>query len=225
MIGEGARRLIQKALEKCRLSLPVEFLVNQYTERYASHLTDCTTLYPDVGETLAGLQDYRMALVSNKTELLSRRILDVFGLSRYFEAVVCADTIPQRKPSPEPLLHVLSALQVPVTHAVMVGDSEIDIVAGKACSMRTIAITHGYGKPGFQAEADFAIYGLLPLAGSSKPSLKYVSFFVSGSPTSLPKLRVRPIPFSCGRYDSLYGARPTPAQRRQESGTLLWVSL
>jgi phosphoglycolate phosphatase-like HAD superfamily hydrolase len=45
----------------------------------------------------------------------------------------------------------------------MVGDSEIDIAAGKACSMRTIAVTHGYGRPGFEKEADFAINGLLPL--------------------------------------------------------------
>ena len=163
MIGEGAQKLVQKVLEKCRLSLPIEPLVKQYTERYASHLTECTTLYSDVAETLAGLADYRMALVSNKTQLLSRRILDVFGLSRHFEAVVCADTIPQRKPSPEPLLYVLSTLRVPVAHAVMVGDSEIDIMAGKACSMRTVAVTHGYGKPGFEEEADFAIDGLPPL--------------------------------------------------------------
>jgi len=168
MIGEGAHRLVEKVLRKYHLSLPVNHLVEQYTERYAEHLMDRTLLYPDVPETLAGLASCRMALVSNKTELLSRRILEAFGLARYFESVVCADTIPHRKPSPEPLLHVLADLGVPVGHAVMVGDSETDIAAGNACSMRTIAVTHGYGKPGFEEKADFVVRNFLQLASLIK---------------------------------------------------------
>ena len=163
MVGEGAHKLVENALQKYGLDVPVAPLVERYTKRYSVHLTDCTTLYPHVPETLAGLSDHRMALVSNKTELLSRRILDAFGLTGYFDMIVCADTIPQRKPLPDPLLHVLSAQGVPVGRAVMVGDSEIDIAAGKACSMRTIAVTHGYGRPGFEKEADFVIDGLPPL--------------------------------------------------------------
>jgi len=164
MIGEGAHRLVEKVLRKHHLSLPVDPLVEEYTERYTEHLMDRTLLYPDVSETLAALASCLMALVSNKTELLSRRILEAFGLGRYFESVVCADTIPYRKPSPEPLLHVLSTLGVPVGHAVMVGDSETDIAAGKACSMRTIAVTHGYGRPGFEEKADFIVQGFRQLA-------------------------------------------------------------
>ena len=164
MIGEGAHRLVERILQKYHLPLPVDPLVKQYTDRYAQHLTDRTTLYPGVSETLQQLASYRMALVSNKTEFLSRRILEAFGLASHFESVVCADTIPHRKPSPEPLLHALSTLRAPVGRAVMVGDSETDIAAAKACFMRAVAVTYGYGRPGFEEGADFSIDGFSRLA-------------------------------------------------------------
>ena len=163
MIGEGAHKLVERVLNKYHLTLPVAPLVAAYTERYASHLTEQTMLYPGAVETLKALARYRIALVSNKTAALSQRILDYFGLGGYFEVMVCADTIPQRKPLPDPLLHVLTAQGVPVAQAVMVGDSEIDIMAGKACSMRTIAVTHGYGRRGFEKEADFVVDSLPPV--------------------------------------------------------------
>ena len=98
---------------------------------------------------LETLKDLKMAIVTNKTEELSRRILKKFGIDTYFDMVVAVDTIAERKPSPVPVMHVLSAFKVAPENAIIVGDSAIDIQTGKASFVRTVAVTHGYGKGRF----------------------------------------------------------------------------
>ena len=164
MIGEGARELVRKICESRNVVFDKALILARYKERYAAHPTDRTVLYPFVIETLEKLTSCRKAIVSNKSEGLSRQILDRFGLLRFFDTIVCADTIPERKPSPAPVYYVLSALHAGPHEAVIVGDSEIDVMTGKASSIRSIAVTYGYGSPGFQKDADFVIDSFAPLA-------------------------------------------------------------
>jgi phosphoglycolate phosphatase len=161
MVGEGPLKLIQDVLTKRHLVADKEMLVTRFLDYYASHPTDKTVLYPGTREMLEALKDLKMAIVTNKTEELSHEILKKFGLDKYFDMVVAVDTIAERKPSPGPVIHVLSALNVAPKDAVIVGDSTIDIETGKASLVRTVAVTHGYGGTGFQEEADFVI-GSLP---------------------------------------------------------------
>jgi phosphoglycolate phosphatase-like HAD superfamily hydrolase len=74
--------------------------------------------------------------------------------------VVAVDTIAEHKPSPVPVMHVLSAFNVAPKDTIIVGDSTIDIQTGKASFVRTVAVIHGYGRDGFQKEADFVINNL-----------------------------------------------------------------
>lgn len=163
MIGEGAYELIRRVCQTYDLTLDIDPLVERYTGRYASHPTDCTVLYPDVTRTLSALDGCRKAIISNKSEYLSLKILDRFGLLPYFDMVVCADTLPERKPSPAPVFHVLSALRCLPRTTVIVGDSEVDVMTGRASGVKSVAVTHGYGAPGFEKYADFVIDSLLPL--------------------------------------------------------------
>jgi phosphoglycolate phosphatase len=161
MVGEGPSKLIHDVLTERNLLSDGEALVTRFLDYYASHPTDKTVLYPGVREMLETLKDLKMAIVTNKTEKLSLDILKKFDLDKYFDMVVAVDTIAERKPSPGPVIHVLSALNVAPEDAVIVGDSTIDIETGKASLVRTVAVTHGYGGTGFQEEADFVI-GSLP---------------------------------------------------------------
>jgi phosphoglycolate phosphatase len=168
MIGNGVMKLVRRALQAHSLEVDPVPLTKQLLERYASRLTENTTLYPHAAETLAALADRRMALISNKSESLSRRILEKFGLTGYFSLVIGEETLPERKPSPAPILHALASLGIEPHEAIMVGDSEVDVAAGTAAGVRTVAVIHGYGGPGFQESADFVIPGLLPLAALVK---------------------------------------------------------
>lgn len=161
MVGEGPLKLVKDVLTERNLAADAEALVTRFLDYYESHPADKTMLYPGTREMLETLKDLKMAIVTNKTGELSRRILKKFELDKYFAMIVAVDTIAERKPSPVPVIHVLTAFNVAPEDAIIVGDSAIDIQTGKASFVRTVAITHGYGRKGFQEEADFVI-GSLP---------------------------------------------------------------
>jgi phosphoglycolate phosphatase len=168
MVGEGPLKLIQDVLAERSLLADKELLVKRFLNYYESHPADKTVLYPGRREMLEALKDMRMAIVTNKTEQLSREILKKFRLDKYFDMVVAVDTISDRKPSPAPVVHVLSALNVTPEETIIVGDSAIDIQTGRASFVKTVAVTHGYGRDGFQDKADFVIGSLTELTGIVK---------------------------------------------------------
>ncbi len=157
LIGEGITRLFERIIEKNRLSADKDPLIARFLEHYTVHLADNTSIYPGVRETLDVLGEYRKAVISNKREDLSVKILELLGIEKYFDVVVGSDTTAERKPSPVPLLHVLSRLNVEPAYAVMVGDSNLDIEAGKAAGLSTVAVTYGYRTRDKLSGADYIV--------------------------------------------------------------------
>ncbi len=157
LVGEGITRLMEKIIEKEGLRVDKDSLVKRFLDYYTAHLVDKTTVYPGVRETLEKLGGYKKAVISNKLEVLSLQVLERLGIARYFDLIVGSDTTPERKPSPVPVLHVLSRLDVRTEAAAIVGDSNYDIEAGKAAGIRTIAVTYGYRPVDFLRGADFII--------------------------------------------------------------------
>ncbi|HEX8947937.1 MAG TPA: HAD-IA family hydrolase [Dissulfurispiraceae bacterium] len=157
LVGEGITRLMEKIIEKEGLRVDKDALVKRFLDYYAAHLVDKTTVYPGVRETLEGVDGYKKAVISNKLEALSLQVLERLGIARYFDLIVGSDTTPERKPSPVPVLHVLSRLDVRPEAAAIVGDSNYDVEAGKAAGIRTIAVTYGYRTVDFLRGADFII--------------------------------------------------------------------
>ena len=70
-------------------------------------------------------------------------------------AVLGADSLPQRKPSPEPVLKLLRDFAVEAGESVIVGDSINDITAGKDAGVLTVGCSYGYGDADEIAGADF----------------------------------------------------------------------
>lgn len=157
MVGEGVSRLMERVIAKEGLSADKDFLVDRFVEYYSAHIIDTTTIYPGVKETLEKLNRYKKAVISNKRETLSIRILEKLDLAKFFDVIVGSDSTPERKPSPVPVQYVLSRFGVKPDEAVIVGDSNYDIDAGKAAGIRTIAVTYGYRTLDFLRGADFII--------------------------------------------------------------------
>ncbi len=164
LVGEGSLKLVQKVLERNGLNADKQLVIKRFADYYRSHIVDNTKIYPGVAEMLAELKFCRKAVVSNKFEAFSKETLERLGLSGRFDMILGGDTISERKPSPAPVHHVLSELKVKPEQAVMVGDSEVDINTGRAASVRTVAVTYGYGRTGFEKEADFVIGSMAELA-------------------------------------------------------------
>lgn len=158
MVGQGARNLVERALPDFGAAEQQQGL-EIFLQHNEQHLADMTLPYPGVVETLERLQatGYDMVVVTNKNESLSRSLLDKLGLSGFFIKVYGADSLPARKPSPEPLLHVMALLGFSNDATVMVGDSINDISAGNAAGVNTIGCTWGYGDDSELIGADYRV--------------------------------------------------------------------
>lgn len=156
LVGEGLTRLVEKLLGEDSSEMLPEVL-DRFINYYSEHLTDFTLPYPGVRETLEDLGDYRKVVISNKKELLSRRLLDELKLSGYFDIILGSDSVEEKKPSPKPLYQVMKTLSFLPGETIIIGDSNYDIEAGKAAGVTTIAVSYGFRDVTFLKEADFII--------------------------------------------------------------------
>ena len=142
LIGGGVRALLERVLgEKFR-----EEHVKIFRKHYFEKPVFYTRPYEGVPETLEKLKDLGipMLVVTNKMEDLSREILKILGLDRYFELIVGGDTFGEKKPSPLPIKKALENLGLEPASALMVGDTDSDIIAGRLAGTRTAVALWGY---------------------------------------------------------------------------------
>jgi phosphoglycolate phosphatase len=87
----------------------IEYALDIFLSYNSSHIVDKTRLYPGVMETLKSLRNtgYRLAVISNKNVALCLQVIATLGVAEFFDAVMGADTMPYRKPSPEPIIKLL----------------------------------------------------------------------------------------------------------------------
>jgi phosphoglycolate phosphatase len=167
LVGEGLTALVEKVLG--RENAPImSSVMDRFIRYYSEHLTDFTVPYPGVPETLEKLADYRKAVVSNKREALSKRVLDDLKLSHYFDVILGSDSAVAKKPSPEPVLQILRMVKVDPDQAVIVGDSNYDMEAGRAAGIKTIGVTYGYRGLASLGHADKVIEHFNDLPASLK---------------------------------------------------------
>jgi phosphoglycolate phosphatase len=156
LVGEGITKLIERVLGEEKKEYR-EDVKNKFLGYYNDHLIDYSSVYPSVKEILGQLMNFRKAVISNKREHLSRGILQELHLLHYFDLVVGSDTAFQKKPSAVPVLHVLRKLGISPERAVMVGDSNFDVEAGKNAGVKTVAVTYGYRERHYLLHADYLI--------------------------------------------------------------------
>ncbi|MFL6212696.1 MAG: phosphoglycolate phosphatase [Blastocatellia bacterium] len=121
-----------------------ELAIEAVHRHYATQMLNTTRLFPHVVETLEHFSGKRLGVVTSKEVRFTEFLLDHFGIAKYFKAIVGGDTTAARKPDPQPVLEALRMLDGPATEAVMIGDSEIDVIAGRSAGTQTCAVTFGY---------------------------------------------------------------------------------
>jgi HAD superfamily hydrolase (TIGR01549 family) len=101
------------------------------------------TLYPFARDVLIHCRKHGMltALVTSSPREVVTETLLRLKLKDLFESIVSGDDGPNYKPRPEPLFAALDALGLPASEALMIGDSEADIQAGKAAGTFTALFT------------------------------------------------------------------------------------
>jgi len=145
-IGDGARALVASAFVHAGKSIDLDEVMPGFMVHYADCLLLYPTVYPGVIETLQSLHDagIPVAVCTNKPERFVRPLLDALELGHFFECIVGGDTLPERKPSAVPLLHVVEHFGLQPAQCLMVGDSATDLQTAAAANVPMALVTYGY---------------------------------------------------------------------------------
>lgn len=115
-------------------------------ERRTRRMTN-NWLIPGVDEMLNQLHArYKLAIVSARGARSTLEFLEQFDLLKFFSALATAQTCEKTKPYPDPLLWVMQSIGVAPEQCLMIGDTTVDIKAGRAAGCKTIGVLCGFGE-------------------------------------------------------------------------------
>jgi phosphoglycolate phosphatase-like HAD superfamily hydrolase len=87
-----------------------------------------------------------MTIVSARDEKSTMRFLTQFDLCKYFDVIVTGLSAPHTKPYPDPILFAAQKLGISPRECLMVGDTTVDMRAGKAAGAQTLGVLCGFGE-------------------------------------------------------------------------------
>lgn len=162
-VGNGSKVLIERALAATADNVSQQQL-QQAQQLFFDHYEDCcqqrSQLYPGVQATLEYLaaNRFEIACVTNKPDRFTAKVLAGCKIEQFFSLLVCGDTLANRKPSPDQLLHVMAHYHRSASQSLMVGDSRNDIEAARAAGVAVLAVDYGYnhGEAIYDADRDAA---------------------------------------------------------------------
>jgi len=143
-LGKGPEVLIRRCFKDCSEEI-IQLAVPFYRGHYIKNCIIDTKLNNNVKETLEYFKNKKIAMVTNKPEDMTKKILTGLGVDDYFKLIIGPESVKNTKPHPEGLLKVLSTFGVEASKAIMIGDSNYDIEAGKSAGMYTCGVTFGLG--------------------------------------------------------------------------------
>lgn len=175
-VGEGARKLIWRALDKSSSYSDELFMkvFNDYTRAYDSGPYYLTKPYEGIIEMLSDLkkQGILLAVLSNKPDFATKCAIDHF-FPNVFDKVAGAKDGIALKPDPTALLEILSELGVTACETAYIGDSEVDVkTAENAHTSLGISVTWG-----FRSRDELTKSGAGIFADSSEEVLKLIKFW------------------------------------------------
>ena len=104
-------------------------------------------LVPGVDVLLSQLEGhYPMSVVSSRDEKSTIRFLEQFDLVKYFDAVITGLSARRMKPYPDPILLAAQKMGVKAEECLMIGDTTVDIRAGKSAGAQTVGVLCGFGQ-------------------------------------------------------------------------------
>lgn len=89
---------------------------------------------------------YPLGVVSARGQRSTMDFLEQFELTPFFKAIVTAQTCRYTKPYPDPILYAARELGVPASACLMVGDTTVDMLAGKAAGAQNVGVLCGFGE-------------------------------------------------------------------------------
>ena len=125
----------------------------KYRERYRDTGIFENRVYDGILPMLTALktQGRTLAVATGKPTLFTNRILEHFGLSGFFSAVIGTEFDGRRSDKAEVIEELLEQFEIPTRQrasVLMVGDRHHDISAAKRCGITSLGVRFGFAEPG-----------------------------------------------------------------------------
>jgi len=143
-IGKPLAKMVSELGATLSPSLLSTFLI-AYRRTYSREDARLTQAYPGVTITLQALSTFTLGVVTTKEPGQAEIVLRRLALISFFQHIQGGSLGLRLKPAPDTVLAALAALHCAPPHALMVGDTPADILAGKAAGTLTFAVTYGFG--------------------------------------------------------------------------------
>jgi N-acetyl-D-muramate 6-phosphate phosphatase len=134
----------------------------RFMQLYLRRVAVLTRLFDGLEHALAAFEASGIpwGVVTNKPGFLTDPLLTQLGLSQRAACVISGDSLPERKPHPQPLLVAAALLDLPPSDCIYVGDAERDIIAARAAGMPSVLARFGYLRPEDQPDSWQADYSI-----------------------------------------------------------------
>lgn len=148
---EQIKALIGYTLEDIFIDLKVDANnVSSYVETYKSHYAKIankkTFMLPNAIESLLVAYEFaNLGIVTTKTSLCSKEILDHLGAAQYFQVIIGREDVVNPKPSAEPINKALLLMNADNKNTWMIGDTILDLLAAQNSNVKSIGVLCGYG--------------------------------------------------------------------------------
>ncbi len=145
MVGDGIRRLVERALPSERRDL-IEATLAVQREYYYMHICDHSMPYPGIDELLHTLQSkpVQLGVLSNKTHALVQSLVDKVFPDHPFAVVRGARPDVPLKPDPTALREILSQWSVSAEETLYVGDSAVDMQTAIRAGAYAVGVAWGF---------------------------------------------------------------------------------
>jgi phosphoglycolate phosphatase len=153
-IGRGAAALIRSSLGDRVTDEQAEEGHEFFLSYYRKHMLDNTVTYPGVREALSELdatREHRMAVLTNKPVRFSEHILEGLGIAGHFQFVFGGNSFERKKPDPMGVELLLHNFGIEPQAAMMVGDSEVDVMTARNSGVWSCGVTYGLGMDGMRS--------------------------------------------------------------------------
>jgi len=171
-IGNGVSRLVKRVITRDMQADPAPEVFAKalpiYEQHYANWVSRKSRPFAGVVEGLQAFKDLgvHVACITNKAERFTHPLLKDTGLFDYFELILSGDSLPEKKPSPLPLLHACQVFGIEPDELLLIGDSLNDTQAARAAGSPVFCVPYGYnrGRPVSELDLDAVVASLAEAA-------------------------------------------------------------
>jgi HAD superfamily hydrolase (TIGR01509 family) len=129
-------------LDNALLSLR-DRLREAYGRREPAHYVPVDGIVPFIQESS---RQFDLAIVTTRNRKDTVAFIQQFGLKDYFKSVVTHEDVKRLKPHSEPIIRAAKELGYSPRQCILVGDTTVDIRAGKKAGTLTVGVLCGFGE-------------------------------------------------------------------------------